>query len=103
MLRIGRSLLLPSAPRTSLLTMTDYVAAASSKSTVEVTQAAYPHVDPAIIADRVIDGEAVSQRVLRNVTEQVAELKRKHRVTPGLAVVLVCVAASDSTASLAAG
>ncbi len=38
---------------------------------------------------QIIDGKALAARVLDKVSEAVAELKRKHGLTPGLAVVLV--------------
>jgi methylenetetrahydrofolate dehydrogenase (NADP+)/methenyltetrahydrofolate cyclohydrolase len=40
-------------------------------------------------AARVIDGNALAERLRKDVASQVARLKREHGVTPGLAVVLV--------------
>lgn len=60
-----------------------------SVSTLDAVSKAYPKVDRALLADRILDGEAAANSVLDTVKRQVVELKTKHGVTPGLAVVLV--------------
>lgn len=62
---------------------------ASTKTTLDAVAAAYPSIDRALLADRLIDGEAVAGRVLSRVSTRVRELKASHNITPGLAVVLV--------------
>jgi methylenetetrahydrofolate dehydrogenase (NADP+)/methenyltetrahydrofolate cyclohydrolase len=38
---------------------------------------------------KIIDGKAFSENLLKQIKKQVADLKKKHKITPGLAVVLV--------------
>lgn len=38
---------------------------------------------------KIIDGKAFSAKLLKQIKKQVTELKKKHKITPGLAVVLV--------------
>lgn len=38
---------------------------------------------------KIIDGKAFSEKLLKQIKKQVADLKKKHKITPGLAVVLV--------------
>lgn len=62
---------------------------ATPKSTLDVVCAAYPDLHRGLVAERVIDGEATSQRVLASVAARVKRMKEEFGVTPGLAVVLV--------------
>lgn len=46
-------------------------------------------IDGNIIDDKVIDGKAFSKELRAKLTHQVTDIKKHHKITPGLAVILV--------------